>query len=38
MPNRFTLTVKLLIILLMPVLNVLTAARLLAADQYFALE
>lgn len=38
MPSRMTKTLKLLIILLTPVLIVLTAARLLATDQYLAFE
>ena len=38
MPNRLTKTLKLLIILLTPILVVLTAARLLATDQYLAIE
>ncbi len=38
MPSRMTKTLKLLIILLTPVLIILTAARLLATDQYLAFE
>lgn len=38
MPGRLTRSLKLLIIMLTPVLIVLTAARLLATDQYLAFE
>ncbi len=38
MPSQLTKTLKLLIILLTPILIILTAARMLATDQYLAFE